>query len=79
MSDLNRAGGWDCIHVHGFHSMEEICLDHVWSAVRFQRTVALPEAAEPASAPAKSARAKALEAIPPAKVAGKYGKLASHV
>jgi len=76
-SDLNRAGGWDCIHEHGFHSLEEICLDHVWSAIRFQRTVAMPTA-EATPAPARSARAKALEAIPPAKVSGKYGKVASH-
>ena len=76
MSDLNRAGGWDCIHEHGFHSLEETCLDHVWSAVRFQRGAAVPTVETSAPA-ARTVRSKALEAIPAAQAPGNYGKLAS--
>ena len=37
VSDLNRECSWKCIRNKGFVSIHETCLDHVWSAIRFQR------------------------------------------
>lgn len=37
VTDLNRECSWDCIRTVGFDSADEITLDHVWTAVRFQR------------------------------------------
>ena len=37
VSDLNRECSWTCIRNKGFESIHETCLDHVWSAIRFQR------------------------------------------
>jgi hypothetical protein len=37
VSDLNRECSWTCIRNNGFESIHETCLDHVWSAIRFQR------------------------------------------
>lgn len=76
-SDLNRQGGWDCVSDHGFHGIEETSLDHVWSAIRFERmTVEQPQ---PEPNPALSSRAAAFQQMPGAKSAGKYGKVASHI
>ena len=76
-SDLNRQGGWDCISDHGFHGMEETSLDHVWSAIRFERLTVVQ--AQPEQTPAKVSRAAAFQQMPGAKPTGKYGKVASHV
>lgn len=38
VTDLNRECSWDCIRTVGFDSVNEITLDHVWTAVRFQKT-----------------------------------------
>jgi hypothetical protein len=35
VSDLNRQCTWACLRSKGFESMEEIELDHVWTALRF--------------------------------------------
>jgi len=37
VSDLNRECSWTCIRNKGFEGIHETCLDHVWSAIRFQR------------------------------------------
>ncbi len=37
-SDLNRDCSWDKITGSGYESMSQVCLDHVWSALLFQKT-----------------------------------------
>jgi hypothetical protein len=37
VSDLNRECSWNCIRGKGYDQIFETCLDHVWSAIRFQR------------------------------------------
>ena len=37
-TDLSRACSWDCVHNAGYQTVSEIALDHVWTAVRFQKT-----------------------------------------
>jgi hypothetical protein len=37
VTDLNRECSWDCIRTVGFDSVNEVTLDHVWTAVRFQK------------------------------------------
>jgi uncharacterized protein YdeI (YjbR/CyaY-like superfamily) len=36
--DLNRSSSWDTLTTNDFESMEEVALDHVWTAVLFQKT-----------------------------------------
>jgi hypothetical protein len=36
VSDLNRAGSWEFVCQCGFESTEEVVLDHVWTAIRFE-------------------------------------------
>jgi len=74
-SDLNRKGGWDCVNEHGFHIIEETCLDHVWSAIRFERMPASTPELKPL--PTKASRATTLQQVSEAKPAGKYGKVAT--
>ena len=38
VTDLNRECSWDCIRTVGFDSVDEITLDHCWTAVRFRKT-----------------------------------------
>lgn len=38
-SDLNRAGSWDFMEEQGYETGEEVVLDYVWCAQRFQRPV----------------------------------------
>jgi hypothetical protein len=33
VSDLNREGSWTCLTCKGFGGVEEVVLDHVWSAI----------------------------------------------
>lgn len=40
VTDLNRECSWDCIRTVGFDSVDEVTLDHVWTAVRFKKVVA---------------------------------------
>lgn len=37
VSDLNRSCTWDCLKTKGFETIQEIELDHVWTAVRFSK------------------------------------------
>lgn len=48
VTDLNRQCSWDCIRNAGFEGCDEVALDHVWTATRFNKIVAV--------APAKPAR-----------------------
>jgi hypothetical protein len=75
-SDLNRQGGWDCVSDHGFHGIEETCLDHVWSAIRFERITI--EEPQPVNAPAPNPRSTALQQLQGSQASGNYGKVASH-
>ena len=36
-SDLNRDCSWDKVTESGYESMSQVCLDHVWSALLFQK------------------------------------------
>lgn len=40
VSDLNREGSWQFLCQCGFEPGEEVTLDHVWSAMRFERVIA---------------------------------------
>lgn len=35
VSDLNRDCSWDCLHATGFTKIDEVVIDHVWTALRF--------------------------------------------
>lgn len=37
VTDLNRACSWNCVSDAGFERSEEVPLDHVWVAIRFNR------------------------------------------
>ncbi|HMO33907.1 MAG TPA: hypothetical protein PKE63_07065 [Lacibacter sp.] len=41
VSDLNRDGSWQFLCQCGFETSEEVVLDHVWTAMRFERAVAI--------------------------------------
>lgn len=36
-TDLSRACNWNCVLNHGFETLQEVALDHVWTAARFTR------------------------------------------
>ncbi len=36
-SDLNRGCNWNKVTESGYESMNQVCLDHVWSAMLFQK------------------------------------------
>ena len=38
VSDLNRDCNWDCLHQNGFLKIDEVVIDHVWTALRFCTT-----------------------------------------
>ena len=40
-TDLNRECSWDCVRNAGFESIDQVALDHVWTAVRFNKTEVL--------------------------------------
>lgn len=42
-TDLNRECSWNCIRTVGFDSGSEVTLDHVWSAIRFQKSAPVKE------------------------------------
>jgi hypothetical protein len=35
VSDLNRDCNWDCLFSKGFGKIDEVVIDHVWTAIRF--------------------------------------------
>lgn len=39
-TDLSRACSWNCVHSEGFETLNEVALDHVWTAARFTRKAA---------------------------------------
>jgi hypothetical protein len=41
VSDLNRDGSWQFVCQCGFETSEEVVLDHVWTAMRFEHAIAL--------------------------------------
>ena len=43
VSDLNRDCNWDCLCNKGFGKIDEVVIDHVWTAIRFC-TAAIPNA-----------------------------------
>ena len=53
VTDLKRACSWDCVRNAGFESTNEVALDHVWTAVRFNKTAPAPVAV--AAKPARRA------------------------
>lgn len=36
-SDLTRENNWECVNCHGYERGEEVVLDNVWAAIRFDR------------------------------------------
>lgn len=39
-TDLNRECSWNCVRNAGFDGIDEVALDHVWIATRFERVSA---------------------------------------
>lgn len=44
-TDLNRDCSWDCLRNAGYEGVEQVALDHVWTALQFRKT-SFPEAME---------------------------------
>lgn len=42
VSDLNRDCSWDVLCNSGYEGVRQVTLDHVWTAMRFQKTESLP-------------------------------------
>ena len=36
-TDLSRSCSWDCVRNAGFETIDEVALDHVWTATRFAK------------------------------------------
>jgi hypothetical protein len=53
VSDLNRSGSWQFVCQCGFETGEEVVLDHVWTAIRFERAMATPTKSKRTLQPAK--------------------------
>lgn len=56
-TDLSRACSWDCVHNEGFETVQEVALDHVWTAARFTRKI---QALKPARKAVKRESAMAI-------------------
>jgi hypothetical protein len=41
VTDLSRSCSWNCVHNAGFEGAYEVALDHVWTAMRFDKTIVL--------------------------------------
>lgn len=41
VSDLNRACTWNFLTTEGFETTDEVVLDHVWTASRFQKAISV--------------------------------------
>ncbi|RYY63960.1 MAG: hypothetical protein EOO13_19025 [Chitinophagaceae bacterium] len=46
-TDLNRSCSWSCVMNAGFEGATEVALDHVWTAMRFDRAAAPVKQAAP--------------------------------
>ena len=79
VSDLNRECSWTCIRNKGFESIHETCLDHVWSAIRFQR-MGLPLRGMPVADMEADCMetVESVSSIPMATVRG-FGKIARRI
>jgi len=42
VSDLNRESSWDILKNNGYERLEDVVLDHMWSAVQFKRNKEMP-------------------------------------
>ncbi|HEU4607423.1 MAG TPA: hypothetical protein VFS31_04885 [Chitinophagaceae bacterium] len=40
VTDLNKRCSWDCMRDAGFEGITEVALDHVWTAMRFEKATA---------------------------------------
>jgi len=40
-TDLNRRCKWDCVRTAGYEVADEVALDHVWTAMRFNKSVSV--------------------------------------
>lgn len=47
-TNLSRQCSWDCVRNAGYESCSEVALDHVWTAMRFNKTAPAPALAKPA-------------------------------
>lgn len=45
-SDLNRDCSWQALSDQGYEALKEVTLDHVWTAMRFQKMEAIPNRAK---------------------------------
>ena len=41
VTDLNRSCSWNCVMNAGFEGATEVALDHVWTAMRFDKVIVL--------------------------------------
>jgi hypothetical protein len=76
VSDLNRDTSWACIMELEYENVEEIGLDHVWNAIRFERAAQVTEAV---IAPSVRNQPSAKVAIAMTKEARGMGKVAGRV
>lgn len=44
VTDLNRECSWECVRTAGYDMTGEVALDHVWSAMRFNKAAAVKAA-----------------------------------
>lgn len=54
VTDLYKTCSWDCILDKGYETLAEVSLDHVWTAIRFNRSAGHPK-------PAKAVKRKELQ------------------
>jgi len=54
-TDLNRSCSWECITGAGYEGVREVNLDHVWTAIRFDRAEVLKPAVKIGSSRRKMA------------------------
>jgi hypothetical protein len=45
-SDLNRDCSWQALSDYGYEAIKEVALDHMWTAMRFQKMEAIPNRAK---------------------------------
>lgn len=76
VSDLNRDTSWACIVELGYENSEEIALDHVWNAIRFEKA---SQVAEEVAAPSVRKQPSAKVGIAMTKDTRGLGKLAGRV